>query len=98
MGGTTTAVHSPVTSANLVIWPASAITCRTCPAQIRSSRSAGCSSVEAGMITAPSFIAASMTSHSGTMLPSISSTWSPRRTPRPRSQLATCEDLADMAA
>ena len=50
------------------------------------------------MMTAPSFIAASMTSHSGTMLPSISSTWSPRRTPRPRSQFATCADLAAIAA
>ena len=50
------------------------------------------------MMTAPSFIAASMISHSGTMLPSISSTWSPRRTPRPRSQFATCADLAAIAA
>ena len=48
------------------------------------------------MITAPSFIAASMTSHSGTMLPSMSSTRSPRRTPSPRSQLATWFDRAAM--
>ena len=47
------------------------------------------------MITAPSFIAARMTSHSGATLPSISSTRSPRRTPRPRSQLAICADRAD---
>ena len=46
------------------------------------------------MMTAPSFIAASMTSHSGTMLPSMSSTRSPRRTPSPRSQFATCDDRA----
>jgi hypothetical protein len=47
------------------------------------------------MITAPSFIAARMTSHSGATLPSISSTRSPRRTPSPRSQFATCADRAD---
>jgi hypothetical protein len=50
------------------------------------------------MTTAPSFIAASITSHSGTTLPSISSTRSPRRTPRPRSQFAICADRAAMAA
>ena len=48
------------------------------------------------MITAPSFIAARMTSHNGATLPSISSTRSPRRTPSPRSQFATCPDRADI--
>jgi hypothetical protein len=47
------------------------------------------------MITAPSFIAARMISHSGATLPSISRIRSPRRTPRPRSQFATCADRAD---
>ena len=46
------------------------------------------------MITAPSFIVARMISHSGTTLPSISSTRSPRVTPSPRSQPATCDDRA----
>ena len=50
------------------------------------------------MITAPSLIAASMTSHSGTTLPSMSSTRSPRRTPRPRSQFATWLERAAIAA
>ena len=50
------------------------------------------------MITAPSFMAARMTSHSGATLPSISSTRSPRLTPRPRSQLATCPDRAAISA
>ena len=39
------------------------------------------SNVVAGITTAPSFIDASMTSHSGTMLPSISRMRSPRLTP-----------------
>ena len=47
------------------------------------------------MITAPSFIVARMTSHSGATLPSISSTRSPRATPSPRSHPATCDDRAD---
>ena len=47
------------------------------------------------MITAPSFIVARMTSHSGATLPSISSTRSPRATPSPRSQPATCDDRSD---
>ena len=38
---------------------------------------------DAGMITAPSFIVARMTSHSGATLPSISSTRSPRRHAEP---------------
>jgi hypothetical protein len=41
------------------------------------------------MMTAPSFIAASITSHSGTTLPSISRMRSPRPMPSRRSQLAT---------
>ena len=65
------------------------MTCRTSPRVIRSARSSGPSSVDAGMMTAPSFIAARMTSHSGAMLPSMTSTRSPRRAPSPRSQLAT---------
>ena len=44
-------------------------------------RSSGLSRVLAGMITTPSLIAARMTSHSGAMLPSMSSSRSPRRAP-----------------
>ena len=92
---TTIRVQSPASPANLAAETASATTCLTCPRAIRSARSAGCSSVEAGMITAPSFIAARMTSHNGATLPSMSSIRSPRRTPSPRSQFATCADRAD---
>ena len=42
----------------------------------------------AGITTAPSFIAASIISHSGTTLPSISRMRSPRFTPSARSPLA----------
>ena len=49
----------------------------------------GPSSGVAGMITAPSFIAARIVSHSSTWLPSMTIMRSPRRTPRSRSQLAT---------
>src|ERR1700722_6199666 len=71
---TTIRVQSPASPANLPADPASATTCRTAPRTRRSARSAGCSSVEAGMSTAPSFIAAKMNSHSGATLPSMSST------------------------
>ena len=50
------------------------------------------------MITAPSFIVARMTSHSGAMLPSMTSTRSPRRTPSARSQLATWPERAARSA
>ena len=73
---------SAVLSALVMTW-------RTRPRAKRSARSLRVSSVVAGTITAPSFIAASMHSHSGTTLPSISRMRSPRRTPRPRSALAT---------
>src|SRR6202030_1832393 len=89
---TTTRVQAPGSPANLSAEAASATTCRTDPRTSRSARSAGCSRVEAGMITAPSFIAARMTSHSGATLPSMSSTRSPRLTPSPRSQFATCAE------
>src|SRR4029077_2071250 len=92
---TTIRVQSPGTAENFGAPAASVITCRTCPRDTRSTRSVGCSSVEAGMITAPSFIVARMISHSGTTLPSISSTRSPRATPSPRSQPATCDDRSD---
>jgi len=50
------------------------------------------------MMTAPSFIAARMVSHSSTWLPSITMTRSPRRTPCCRSQPATRSELADSSA
>ena len=51
-----------------------------------------CSSVVAGMITAPSFIAASMVSHKATTLPSMTSTRSPATTPCAARKLATWLD------
>jgi hypothetical protein len=50
------------------------------------------------MITAPSFITARMVSHSSTWLPSITTIRSPRRTPRPRSQVATRSERRDISA
>jgi hypothetical protein len=64
-------------------------TARTRPRSKRSIRSSRLSSNVAGIITAPILMQASISSHSGTSLPSISSTRSPRATPRPSSQLAT---------
>ena len=89
VGATAIRVQSPGTSRNFGTCTDSVITCRTCPRLIRSARSGGPSSVDVGMITAPSFIAARMVSQSGAMLPSMSSSRSPRRTPASRSQLAT---------
>ena len=82
-------VQSPGMPANRSVSARSVTTCRTSPRATRSARSSGPSRVLAGMITTPSFIAARMTSHNGAMLPSMSSSRSPRRAPRPRSQLAT---------
>ena len=56
------------------------------------------SSVVAGMITAPSFMQASMTSQSGTTLPSMRSTASPRRTPWARRKFATWLERRDISA
>ena len=50
------------------------------------------------MTTAPSFIAASITSHSGTTLPSISRMRSPRLTPSARRPLAIRLEAADSSA
>ncbi len=50
------------------------------------------------MITAPSFIAARIVSHSSTWLPSITMTRSPRATPCARSQLATWLERAESSA
>ena len=65
------------------------MTWRTRPRAKRSARSLRVNSVVAGTITAPSFIAASMHSHSATTLPSMTRMRSPRRTPSARSILAT---------
>ena len=59
---------------------------------MRSRRSLSASSVVAGITTAPSFIAASIVSHSSTWLPSISTIRSPRPTPCARSQFASRSD------
>ena len=50
------------------------------------------------MITAPSFIAARIVSHSSTWLPSMTMIRSPRATPCSRSQLATWFERADSSA
>ena len=52
----------------------------------RSDRSAGPAALVVGTTTAPSFITASMTSHSSTWLPSMTTTASPLASPRPLSQ------------
>ena len=59
-------------------WPSRRSTCRAPPRSTRSRRSAGPSSGVAGMTTAPSFIAASIVSHSSTWLPSMRMIRSPR--------------------
>jgi hypothetical protein len=68
---------------------AAVMTKRTRARATRSARSSAVSSVVAGTTTAPSFIAASMTSHSGATLPSMRRMRSPRLTPRARRPLAT---------
>ena len=50
------------------------------------------------MITAPSFMQASIDSHSSTWLPSTSSTRMPRLTPCAASQPASREELSDSCA
>ena len=78
--------------------PASAARTTTClalPRSMRSRRSLSASSVVAGITTAPSFIAASIVSHSSTWLPSISTIRSPRATPCARSQFASWSERVD---
>ena len=84
--------------ANFGVSSPAAITWRTRPRTKRSRRSSSVSMVVAGITTAPSFIAASIASHSGCTLPSSSRMRSPRRTPRARRWLATWFDRADSAA
>ena len=83
---------------NLSVWALPITTCLTWPRSTRSTRSSGVSSVVAGITTAPSLIAASMVSHSGTSLPSMIRMRSPRLTPCLRSQLATRFERADISA
>ena len=78
--------------------PPAVTTWRARPRANRSARSAGVSSVAAGMITAPSFITASIVSHSGATLPSITSTRSPRFTPSARSALARRFERSESSA
>ena len=81
--------------ANFAASAALAIRWRTRPRSNRSFRSFGVSNVDAGITTAPSFIAASITSHSGTTLPSISRMRSPRFTPSARKPLAMRLERSD---
>ena len=73
-------------------------TWRAPPRAMRSVRSAGPTAVVVGMITAPSFITASIDSHSSTWLPSIRTTGSPFRTPRSPSQPASRSEACDISA
>jgi hypothetical protein len=83
---------------NLLASAAFAITWETPPRSIRSVMSLAVSSVVAGMITAPSFMAASSDSHSSAWLPSMSRIRSPRLTPCSCSQLATRLARTDSSA
>ena len=74
------------------------MTWRTRPRCSRSARSSPDKSVVAGISTAPSLIAASMVSHSGTSLPIISRMRSPLRAPSATSQLATWLERCDSSA
>jgi hypothetical protein len=70
-------------------------TARARPCSMRYARSDADSSVEVGIETAPILVIASITSHNSIMLPSITMTWSPRRTPMSVSQFATWSDRAE---
>ena len=63
---------------NLAVSAPLATMARTRPRLKRSPRSLRLSNGVAGIITAPILLQASISSHRGTSLPSISSTWSPR--------------------
>ena len=71
---------------------------RARPRASRSAMSSLASSVVAGMTIMPSFIAASIVTHSGPTLPSISSSRSPRLAPSARKPLATRDELCDSSA
>jgi hypothetical protein len=68
------------------------------PRPIRSSMSSALSCGVAGTTTAPSFMQARMVSQMATSFGSMTMTRSPRRTPRPRSQLATWFERRDRAS
>jgi hypothetical protein len=97
-GPTEIFVQRPPTSANLAVSAAPVTTCETRPRSTRSARSSAVSNVVAGMTTAPSFIAASIVSHSSTWLPSMSRIRWPRWTPRARSHPATRLDRSASSA
>jgi hypothetical protein len=65
---------------------------------MRSRRSSVPSRVDAGMTTAPIFVAARIVSQSSTWLPSMSRIRWCRRTPSDRSHPASCDDRADRSA
>jgi hypothetical protein len=76
----------------------SVTTCLTRPRSIRSFRSSGVSSVEAGITDAPSFMAASMTSQICTQLGSIMRIRCPRSTPWRLKYVATRFDRSASSA
>jgi len=77
---------------------ASTTACFASPRETRSSTSLRTSCMEQGTTTAPSFIAASITSQSGRTLESMRSMRSPRRTPFARNQFATRFDRSERSA
>ncbi len=82
-------VYAPGTLSNFGASTGLHTTNRAPPRAIRSARSVGPTAVVVGMITAPSFMIASIVSHSSTWLPSITITASPRATPCRASHAAT---------
>ena len=74
---------------NLAVWAESTTRWRMPPRSRRSVRSAGLSSRVEGTSTAPSLMQASSTSQRGRTLSSMTSTPSPRLTPKSRRALAT---------
>ena len=86
---TTMRIKSRSMGSNFCASVPSAITTRMFARSMRSSRSRVPSTIEVGRMTAPTFMIASIASHSSTRLSSMSMTKSPRFTPRDSSQFAT---------
>ncbi len=91
-------VYPPGTDSNFGASAGLQMTCRAFPRAIRSISSTGPTAVVVGMITAPSFMIASIVSHSSTWLPSMRITASPRATPRADSQAATWSERVTMSS
>ena len=90
--------QSPATGSSVATPASSVTTQRIRPRAMRSPRSAAVSSVEAGLTTAPSFMAASVISQSGVVFGSITRMRSPRDSPARRRNDAAREDRSDSSA